>query len=496
MTQRGAPLGGPLRRLLSSSALYALTSVAQQAAGFLLIPFYTRLIPPADYGVLEMLITFFTLAMACVTLGMGSAINKVYHRDCTTPEQRAAVVGTAAAASLPTILSLAAVLLLCAGPASAVLTGSADNAGLLRIAVFANVAYAFFAMVLGGLRAQERVGAYSAASLAQFGVALGLNLAFVVGLRLGVRGVLLGNLCANVAALALGTLLLARGGGLGLDRRLLRPLLVFGIAIVPGMLSGWVIDMSGRWLLRIFRDLDAVALYGVGFKFGMAVHVLVTWPFQLAWPAVAFGISHEPGHERTYARVLTYLVLLLAFVLLGMVAASRSLLPLVVGARYAEACAVVPVVAAAYAFGALQYCVAPGIHVGGRTRDLSLLGVGAAVANVALGLVLVPRFGTAGAAWATAGAYALAFAGALRLSSRAHPVAWEWGRMARVAAAGLAAWAALALVPDATSGWMAAGQVGVLAAFLLVVLTPGFVAHDERRWLAGLLARAVPQPSR
>jgi O-antigen/teichoic acid export membrane protein len=480
---------GALRRLLSSSALYALTGAAQQGTGFLLIPVYTRLIAPTDYGVLELLNAFLSLAMMCLTLGLGSAINKVYHRDCHTTEQREAVVATALLAILPVVLGLGVLVFTLAAPMSRVLTGADGYAGLLRIAVCSSVCYALFALLLNGFRAEERTGAYCSLSVVQFSLALVFNLVLVVGWRLGVRGVLIGTLLANGTALVVGVSLLGVGR-LRFDRRLVGPLVAFGAAIVPSMLAGWVMDVSDRYLLRLFRDLDEVAQYAVGYKFGLAVQLLVTWPFQLAWPAVAFRISKDAGHERTYARVLTYLVLLLTLVLLGLVAVSENVLPWVVGREYAFGCTVVPVIAAAYALNALQYCVSPGIHIAGRTRSLSLIGIASAVANLGLGVVLIPSFGILGAAWATLIAYALALTGALWLSQRSHPIAYEGGRLARIAVAGSIAFGLLQLLAaDGAGVWTLAKQLGILSAFVALVTMSGFVTHEERAYVRGLWQR-------
>jgi O-antigen/teichoic acid export membrane protein len=307
-----------------------------------------------------------------------------------------------------------------------------------------------------------------------------------------VRGVLIGNLTANAGALVVGIALLGPGRRLAFDRRLVTPLLAFGFAVLPSMLSGWVMDVSDRYLLRLFRDLDEVAQYAVGYKFGLAVQLLVTWPFQLAWPAVAFGISRDEGHEGTYARVLTYLVLVLTFILLGVTAVSRSVLPVIVGRDYVAGCAVVPIIAAAYALNALQYCVSPGIHIGGRTRTLSVIAVVAAVANLGFGLLLIPALGMVGAAWATVGAYALALVGAVWLAQRSHPVRYEYGRLARIVGAGLVTWGVMQLAAAESPGsWLIVEQAGVLVAFPLLILLSGFVTKEERAQLAGFLHRSA-----
>jgi O-antigen/teichoic acid export membrane protein len=486
-----------VRRLLSASMVYAVSGFVQQGAGFLLIPVYTRRIAPSEYGVLELLSAFLAIAVMCVTLGLTSAINKVYHRDCQADGERDAVLPTALWATLPLMLLVGGGLMLGAQPISVLLTGSAANAGVLRLAVASQLCAAAGGLVLGGLRAQERSGAYVAVCLVQLALALGLNLLFVLVWGLGVRGVLTGNLLANLVALMLSLGLASGGPSFRFDRRLVWPLFAFGLAIMPNMMAGWVMDVSDRYLLRVFRDLSEVAEYGVGYKFGMAVQVLVTWPFQLAWPALAFSISREEGHERTYASVLTYLVLVVTVVMLGLLGASRSLIPLVVGPEYHFASTVVPVIGLAYACNALQHCISPGIHIGGRTRQLSVIGMVAAVANLALGLLTIPVFGAMGAAWATVGAYALSLVGAARLAQRSHPVEYEWGRVGRIVVAGVLSGGLMVMASaGGDDGWLILRQVGALGAFLLLLLASGFVDAQERRYLASLWHRVVPTVSR
>ena len=70
-----------------------------------------------------------------------------------------------------------------------------------------------------------------------------------------------------------------------INRKLIRPLLHFGTLLVPVMLATWAIDMSDRYVLRIYRSLEEIAVYGVGYKIGMVLQMAIVWPFQLAWPA-------------------------------------------------------------------------------------------------------------------------------------------------------------------------------------------------------------------
>jgi O-antigen/teichoic acid export membrane protein len=481
------------RRLVSSAGVYAAAAVAQQAVGFLLIPVYTRLIAPGDYGVLEIFNAFSSVGFACLTMGLSSAINKVYHRDCESDADRATVLTTAILLDLPVLLAAGALLVACARPISVQLTGDADARSLVALVVGSGVCYSVATLLLAGLRAQERAQAFALLSLTQFVAALGLNLLFVAKLGMGVRGVFWGNLLSNALLAVMAVIVSQRTTLLRFNRRLVQPLISFGLYLVPVMLAGWVMDMSDRYLLRLFSGLDVVAVYGVGYKFGMILQVVVVWPFQLAWPAFSFAISKRAGHQLTYARTLTYLMAVQVLAVLGLALLSPVLLPRLLGQAYHDAYRVIPLVALGYACNGIQYCVAPGVHLAGRTKQLSLLAVIAAVLNVGLNLLLIPRFGMLGAAWATLLSFIALAAATAVVAQRGYPVPYEYGRLAKVVATAVFVYGAASLLsPDDLALSLAWRLALPLVAFPLLLLVTGFLAVDERAWLDGMLRRYMP----
>lgn len=482
--------GSQLRRLASSTGLYAAAGLAQQAVGFLLIPVYTRQIDPAEYGVLEIFNTATAIGFACLTMGLSSAINKVYHRDCDHPGDRARVLATALLLDAPLLVGAALLLIAFSTPISTVLTGSAEHASLVPLLAASGLAYSLAVLVLSSLRAQERARAFATLSLLQFVAALLLNITFVVGLGLGVRGVLWGNLLSNALQLVTALWVSRQGSAARFAGRLVRPLLSFGLYLVPVMLAGWVMDMSDRYLLRLFTDLDTVAVYGVGYKFGMILQIAIVWPFQLAWPAFAFAASKQPGYEATFVRTLTYLVAVLAAAVLGLALISPTGLPLIVGRDYAGAAVVVPVIALAYACNGIQYAVAPSVHLGGATRWLSLIATACAALNIGLNLLFIPRFGMLGAAWATVLAFAALALATILLAQRVHPIAYEWRRIAH-----LVAIAVLVLVlgnlwqPTASTSALPWAAVCGAIVFPGLLIATGWLQPHEREALSRLWAR-------
>jgi O-antigen/teichoic acid export membrane protein len=219
----------------------------------------------------------------------------------------------------------------------------------------------------------------------------------------------------------------------------------------------------------------------------MVVEILVVFPFQLAWPAISFSISHREGHRETYARALTYLSMVLAYVLLMLSFGTRIGLSFVVGEAYGEAYRVVPLVALAYCLNGVYYCIAPGIHIAEKTRFLTLIVVAGAVLNLGLNFLLIPRWGMMGAAWATAGSFLLVAILIGAIAQRFYPVDYEYRRLAKIFGCALFVFlAGLQVSPELSVGSVLWHAGFGIAAFPLALLFTGFLEDDERSALRKL----------
>ncbi len=479
-----------VKRLFSASGLYAVGELARRGLAFFLLPIYTRYLDPAEYGVLELLSALSGILFACLLLGLPSALTKCFHRDCETSRDRASILATALVLEAPVLLVVGGALLVFAEPIGLAVIGEAGRGPLIRLVVATAVVLSLMAIILASFRAREQATAFVALNLSQFVPAMALNILFVVHFRLGVQGVLWGNLISSLLALALGLWAARRGSVPRLNRRLIRPLLRFGLLLVPVTMATWAIDMSDRYALRAFRSLEEIAVYGVGYKIGMVLQMAIVWPFQLAWPAVSFSISHREDHRATFARVLTYLMAVLTLGWLAVSLAARAGLTLLVGEAYDGAHLLVAPIALGYLFNGVHYCLNSGIHIAEKTRQLTVLAGVAAVLNLVLNLLVVPRFGATGAAWTTMFTFLVIAASTMVLSQRAHPVRHETARLIKIAIAGACIYAvAVAFEP---LGWLPglAWHLGLTGAgFPALLALMGFFDAGEKEALRTLLRR-------
>jgi O-antigen/teichoic acid export membrane protein len=444
---------------------------------FLLVPLYTRFLRPVDYGDLALLLLFGTMAKIVFRLGLDAGFFRI-HYDLPTERERKALAGTIvvfSAISGGALLGLVAAL---ARPLTNVLLGTAAPAHWV-IVVAADVYLGAFAFVpLSLLRIQDRPGVFSTFSAGRHALNTALKV-FLIMRGLGVSGVVWSDLAAT-GAFALALLPgLRRHAVLAFSPRLLREALGFGLPKVPHGILVQVQNLADRKILDLFVARAEVGIYQLGYTFGTAVKFPLS-AFEPAWQPFVYAQVHEPDAPATLARVVRFAFAGFAAVGLAVAVLGPELLVLMTpkAAGYRAAAPVIPVVALAYVLHGVFLLTSIGIGISKRARYYPMVTAAAAATNVAASLVLIPRLGMMGAAWATVLSYAVMAALGYALSQRLYPLPLEWRRLGRAVAAAMAVYLGSRLAPAAL--WPAVGfKVGLLAAFPVLLALVGFLRPAE-----------------
>jgi O-antigen/teichoic acid export membrane protein len=258
----------------------------------------------------------------------------------------------------------------------------------------------------------------------------------------------------------------------------------FGLPLVPSALFLWVTNFSDRLFLVKLTDTGEVGLYSVGVRIASAIALLLT-AFRTAWPAFAYSIEDDHEARRTYAFVLTYLVLITTWVATGLGLLSPWIVDWIAAPSYSSASRVVGPLAFAVVPFAGYVVIAIGIGRARRTQFNWVVTGAAAAVNIALNLILIPRYGMMGAAIATISAYSTMFGGMVWWAQRIYRVPYQWRRVLTAAAVG---------VVLVTAGKLVGGGLPV-ALFLtlvypLVLLPTGFYLPAERKVIRARLRLA------
>ncbi len=476
-------LGAQLGRLGKHSIVYGLGGLVSRILAVLLLPIYTRYLSPSDYGKVETLIALTTVLGILLRFGITSAFFRFYF-DSPDPADRRVVLRTSFwfTMGMATTGLLAGLAL--SGEISNLLFGTSDDAELVAAAFVGLWAHMNYEQLTALFRVEERSSAFVAASLSNILLTVGATLVLVVALDAGPLGVIVGNFTGTLLVYAALVGYRREQLGLQFDRRLLREMNRFGLPLVPTALFLWTTNFSDRFFLVKLSGSDEVGLYSVGVRIASAM-VLVLTAFRMAWPAFAYSIEDDREARRTYAFVLTYLVLLTTWVATGLALLSPWIVEWLAAPAFENASRVVgPLAFAAVAFGG-YIVVAIGVGRARRTQFNWVVTGAAAAINATLNVILIPRYGMMGAAVATIAAYATMFAGMAWWAQRIYPVPYQWRRIFTAALVG----AALVVAGKLVGGGLAVAFLLALA-YPLALLPLGFYLPAERRAIGARLRLA------
>jgi O-antigen/teichoic acid export membrane protein len=421
-----------LKRLGTQSAIYGLGGLVSRFIAFFLLPIYTAYLGPKGFGQIETIVALTTVLVIVLRLGITSAFFRFYF-DSEDAARKTLVVRTSFWFTMAmATLGLAVGWILADQISSWLDLGSP---ALVRAGFIGLWAQMNYAQMTSLFRVEERPVGFAIASVANVLITIGATIVLVVGLHKGAIGAVIGNFTGTLIVYVV--LLAYRRYQLGLqfDRRLLRAMNRFGLPLVPSALALWVINLVDRLFINGYKGQAEVGIYSLANRISSVIVFLLT-AFQLAWPAFAYSIRDDSVAKRTYAYVLTYLLFVTCWMSLALGALAPWIVALVApNGHFSRSAQAVPVLCFATAAYSGYSVLAIGI---GRMRKTQLNWVvsgTAALVNIGLNIVLIPRFGMMGAAWATLAAYLVLFVGMWLRSRQVYPVAYQWRRIITLSAA-------------------------------------------------------------
>ncbi|MCD6385462.1 oligosaccharide flippase family protein, partial [Candidatus Sumerlaeota bacterium] len=411
--------------------IYGVGQTLSQAVGFILIPLYTRYLSTEEYGVWALLSVTTSVLVAIFGMGLLSALFRSYYLY-DTEEERRVVVST----TFYTLLFSAAVL---------AIFGLVGGSFLSRV-IFGKPDFAKYCMIIcwtAGLILMEGIpfAVYRARLLSTryiifsiiFMIArITIIVYLVVVMKYGVWGIVLGNFLGSLISSTILTATIS-GSIIGVysiieAKRLLR----FGLPLIIVGIGGIILNLSDRYFLRVFTTLDIVGIYNLGYQFGMIMLILFVQPFGLIWAPMLFSTAKEPYAKDYYSKMLTYVLLVGAFLWLGISMLSKDVIMIIAPPEYWSAYKVVPIVCFSYVLFALHEVLNVGIALAGRTEYNALATIIAAAFNLFLNTILIPAYGMMGAAYATILSFALLCTLRYFFARKFYVVYYEWGRILKI----------------------------------------------------------------
>ena len=475
-------MGKHLRYMTRQTVTYGLAPILSRAVGFLLLPLYTRFLSPADYGSLEIVTLITGILNLLIGLEIRSSLVRIYlayERD----DERNKAVSTAILLAVGVTAAVAFVVDIFRYQIVSVVLGNEAAAPLLRLALGVLVCTNLSVVLYTYLQARRMSSVYTTLWVVEFVITLILNVAFVGWARLGVRGILLGQLVSvGGVGLGLGAWTL-RHVGLKFSVGKAREMLAFGLPLIGVSVSGFAKSTIDRTVLTALGSVSEVGLYSLGNRFATVLVVLVVMPFSLFWNAERFVIVKAQDGPRIMARTLTYFVFGLCWGSLAISVWIGEVVQLMTTKEFWPAARVVPVLVFGYGLSGLSEFLVTGAFVQRRTGHIGMASAAIGLVHIGLCAALGRAFLGLGIAWANVATFAMATVAAYLISQRYYPIPFELGRIAKLLVVAGALFAASHLAHAETPLVGVVMKMPFVVGYPVVLSVLGFLNPGERRWL-------------
>lgn len=464
-----------LKAFLKDSAIYAVPAFISRGLSLFLVPLYTRVLSPADYGSLDLLTVFAGIINLTIALEVSQGVARFYAAE-QDQVRKMLYASSSFWFTLGCYTVFAVLMLLNTKTLSALIMGQQGLETAFKIGIVYIWINGLFYLIQNQFRWELRSKNYAVISLLMSFVTAGVSVWLAYCLRWGLEGLLTGMVAGSLVGTGLGLWRLRNSFRFRFDGVRLYEMLSFSTPLVFSGVAVWISLYIDRIMINHFLSIDEVGLYGIGYRMASIAGLLMIG-FQGALTPLVYTHYQEADTPRQLSRIFRLFLVFALFVFLGLSLFTSDILRLLTTESfYGSAVVVVYLVPAKLL--ASMYIFAPGIGIAKKTHLLIWINCAGALLNVALNFLLIPRLGIIGAGLATMLGYLAVFALYMTISQRLYHVPHHWRPILMcVTLATMMAWGLPQLQLDDFTRW--AINLLSIAVLAIGILAMGLVQPAE-----------------
>lgn len=293
-----------IKKLLSDSVVYGLAGAISRSINIFLVPVYTKIFTPADYGVINLVNNFYTLIFILTSLSLDTAVYRWYWEK-EELNYRHKVVGTWIYCTVISSLFCCGLIFLLSEPLANLVLKQIQYAVFFQYIALALGASIFNSYMNTLLRIEQKAILLAVFNTASGLLTVGLTILFVIYQNMRLEGVFMGiAVSQSITAVVAFVLLRKWFFPVEFNKTLLKNMLKYSLPAIPAGVAYWVLNnSSGYFIDGLYKQRSEVGLFNIASSIAALVG-LVVGAFQQAWVPFAMSIHKNPDAPKIYARVL------------------------------------------------------------------------------------------------------------------------------------------------------------------------------------------------
>ncbi len=434
----------PIKKLAGQTVIYGFSSILGRLLNYLLVPIYTRVFLPHEYGVVTEIYAYMALFFVVLTYGMETAFFR-FSQEEKIPK----VYGTSLISLMISSLSFIVLITLIAGWLSGQLGYSEHIEYIIWFAIIVAID-AFTAIPFARLRQENRPIRFAVLKIISILSNILLNLFFILLCPYLVHHLAPGSLSATVLgwiyhpSIGVGYVFIANlisslvtlvilmpymtDVRWKFDKELWGRMIRYALPLLVMGLAGTINESFDRILLKHMLPDKGTAMYQLGvygacYKISILMTLFIQ-TFRFAAEPFFFAEFKNQDAKITYARVMNYFVIVCAVIFLG-VMVYLDLVKHFVGKEYYPGLSVVPILLMANVFLGIFYNLSIWYKLTNRTLLGAYVSLVGAFLSLTLNYLLIPLIGFMGSAWTHLACYGTMMVISYLLGQKHYPIQYN-----------------------------------------------------------------------
>jgi len=391
-----------IKKLIKDMLKYLPTQIVPAIVGIVSIPIITRLFPPGDYGnyVLVMAnISVFSTLTGWLSMSI-IRFYPIYERDGKLRQFYTNIIKLSIISIGVISLVFSSILLFAKSYVST------DLYFLMWIGILVFILTSFFGTLLQFLRAKRQVSWYSGFIAWKSITTIGFAILLIIVFHFGIKGLLWGSILSLTIALPF---LWKKGiGKVSLSSNISIPLTLsvakYSFPLVVANLAAWILSLSDRYILELFRGSQEVGIYSVSYAISEKSIMLIASLFMIASRPIEMNIWEREGKKKSQefmSKLNRYYVIICIPAIFGLSILAKPLINILTAQEYFEGYQIIPLVSISIFFLGLQQRFQAGFIYYKKTNFIMFSIIASGLLNLGLNFLFIPKYGYMAAAITT-----------------------------------------------------------------------------------------------
>lgn len=374
------------KNLAKNTIIITIGKICTQMITFFLLPLYTKILSTGEYGTVDLLNTLIGLMLPIVTFQVEQALFRELLEVREKEEDKKRIISSGV---ITVIVQCILYLII-----FAIISSFINNDYKIFLATNV-VVYIFLSLFQQIARGFGENTKYAIGSFISALATILFNILFLVVVKLGATGMLLGTMFGQITGIMYLFVSLKIYKYIKINeyrKDIIKKLWKYSMPLVPNAISWWVFNASDRVIASVILGVEQNGILAAALKFS-TVYITLYNIFNMSWTESISMAINDKDIKEYFNKMFNIVLDLFIAMAIGLIACMPFIFPIMINENYSSGYGLVPISIVASLFNVVVGLVSVIYVAKKNTKAIANTSIVSAIINIVIHLALIKFVG-------------------------------------------------------------------------------------------------------